>query len=434
MPEYAPTLFVVLLDWIAKGFVVLGLAYLADRLLRRADASLRHLIWLAGLSAVMLLPAVSWVLPSLDVPLFRLDFLTAAVVPGAESEQVGTGIGLGRSTPDLLLGIYLAGAFSVFSWQAIGRAYAHRLRRRAETVSHPQVVTQLKHLKAKLGIRRPVDLLCSSLITIPFSAGYHRPAIVLPQDATEWPVPVLASVMIHELAHIKRRDVLARVAAQLTCCVHWINPLAWYGLGRIMMEQEIACDNLVLAAGTKASDYACNLLNLSRVRPGRMDYALTALGRRTELTSRLMEILKPTRNRSPLEVRGCLAAFCLVLGLLLPVSSLNIWDASHTGVQLDPADGAGQTRESPSLPQPGAASQSSHSSVRPLPDVAKVKEEVARKIRQMKEQGVSQEEIAKFTVAAKAKIQDLQAEKTRQEGEKKKQNEMAIAKEGKKTG
>jgi len=60
MLDYAAAILALLLDWIAKGFVVLGLAFLADLLLRRANASLRHLIWLVGLAAVMLLPVVSW--------------------------------------------------------------------------------------------------------------------------------------------------------------------------------------------------------------------------------------------------------------------------------------------------------------------------------------------------------------------------------------
>ncbi len=98
----------------------------------------------------------------------------------------------------------------------------------------------------------------------------------------------------------------------------------WYGFGRIMMEQEIACDNLVLGTGTKASDYAHNLLALSEVRRGRMDFAWTALGRRTELKRRLLEILRPTRKRTPLRIGGSLALMSLTFGLILPISALNI--------------------------------------------------------------------------------------------------------------
>ena len=314
MLDHTAAILALLLDWVAKGFMVLGLACLADLLLRGANASLRHLVWLVGLAAVLLVPLVSLMLPSLNAPLFHLDFVQSNPVQGAGSAQVGSGIGSGWSTSEMLLGVYIAGALLVFAWQLIGRAYAHHLRESAERVPQGQLPRELERLKAALGIRNPVGLLASDLISIPFSAGYLRPVIVLPQAASSWPAPVLESVLVHELAHIKRRDILARIAAQISCCLHWINPLAWYGLGRIMMEQEIACDNLVLSTGTKASDYARNLLALSEVRRGRMDFALTAFGRRVELRNRLMEILRPTRNRAPLRIGGSLVLLVLTLG------------------------------------------------------------------------------------------------------------------------
>jgi beta-lactamase regulating signal transducer with metallopeptidase domain len=431
--DYAAATLALLLDWIAKGFVVLGLAFLADLLLRRANASLRHLIWLVGLAAVMLLPVGSRMLPRLDVPLLHLDFLAAHPVQEAGSAQIGSEVGFGWSTSEILLGIYISGALLVFTWQLIGRAYAYRLRKRAGKINHGQLARELQRLKAALGIHNSVGLLSSDLISIPFSTGYLRPVIVLPQATSSWPAPVMESVLVHELAHIKRKDILTRIAAQISCCIHWINPLAWYGLGRIMMEQEIACDNLVLGTGTKASDYARNLLALSEVRRGRMDFALTALGRKTELKSRLLEILKPTRSRAPLRIGGSLVFLTFSFGLLLPVSALNIWDRSDAAMPLNP-HGVKQSQVKQAPPQTAGTLQLSQSSVKSLPDIDAVKQGFTKKIKEMKDQGVSQEEISKFTLAAKVKLENLQMQKLKQaEEEKKKQIEMMKSKEGKKT-
>ena len=430
MLDYAAASLALLLDWVAKGFVVLGLAFLADLLFRRANASLRHLIWLVGLAAVILLPAVSWLLPRLDVPLFHLDFLAANPVPEAGSAQTGPGAGFAWSTTEILLGIYVAGALLVFAWQLIGRAYAYRLRRRAEKITHEELTGELQRLKAALGIHDPVDLLSSDLISIPFSTGFLNPVIVLPQATSSWPAPVMESVLVHELAHIKRKDILTRIAAQISCCIHWINPLAWYGLGRVIMEQEIACDNLVLGIGTKASDYARNLLALSEVRRGRMDFALTALGRRTELKSRLMEILKPTRNRAPMRIGGSLVFLLLTFGLLLPVSALNVWDASDAGMLLAPQGGAKPDQRNLALSQKAGDPQLPGPSVKPIPDIEAVKAGLSKKIKEMKEQGASPEEIARFTTAAKAKIEDLQLQKMKQADEKRKQLELMKSRQG----
>jgi len=434
MSDHTAAILALLLDWVAKGFLILGLAFLADWLLRSANASLRHLVWLVGLAAVMLVPAISLMLPSLSLPLFHLDFLRPDPVQGAGSAQVGSETGLGWSGLEILLGIYVAGALLVFIWQQIGRAYAHRLCESAVRIPQGQLTRELERLKAVLGIRNPVGLLFSDVISIPFSAGYLHPVIVLPHATSTLPAPVLESVLIHELAHIKRRDILARVAAQLSCCIHWINPLAWYGLGRIMMEQEIACDNLVLRAGTKASDYARSLLALSEVRRGRMDFALTAFGRRAELRDRLMEILKPTRNRTPLRISSSVVFLLLTCGLLLPVSALNLWDAPDAVVLVRPPGDIQPRQETITLPQAAGNLQSSLSSANPLPDINKVKKQIAKKIQDMKEQGVAEDEIAKFTIAAKAKLEGLQLESIKQAQEKKKQMELTKAKEGKKTG
>jgi hypothetical protein len=305
------------------------------------------------------------------------------------------------------------------------------LRKRARKIAHGELTRELQRLKAVMGIHDPVGLLSSDLISIPFSTGCFRPAIVLPQETASWPAPVLESVLIHELAHIKRRDIPARVAAQIGCCVHWINPLAWYGFGRIMMEQEIACDNLVLGTGTKASDYARNLLALSGVRRGRMDFALTAFGRRTELKSRLVEILKPTRDRAPLRIGVAAVILSLTLGLVLPVAALQFLEVPKTVTVPSPSNSPSQTLEKRTLPV-SAAGPAQPNPTGTLPDLEQFKAGISKKIKEMKEQGVAPEEIAEFTTSAKAKLEKLQTEKAKQADEKKKQMELPKSREGKK--
>jgi hypothetical protein len=163
-----------------------------------------------------------------------------------------------------------------------------------------------------------------------------------------------------------------------------------------------------------------------------MDFALTALGRRTELKSRLLEILKPTRNRAPMRIGGSLVFLVLTFGLLLPVSALNIWDSSDAGMLLKPPDVVNPNPEKSAPSQTAGNPQLPTSSMKPLPDVDEVKAGLSQKIKEMKAQGVPQEEITKFTIAAKAKIENLQLQKMKQADEKKKQMELMKSQEGKK--
>ncbi len=418
MPDTTPLILASLLDWLAKGFLIMGFAFLADLLLRRAHASLRHWVWLAGLAGCVLLPAISFFVPSLNAPLFHLSTLTAAPAGGLESAAAASEPRFGWSSAQILVGIYAAGALLVFAWQLVGRAYAHRLRKAATRIADPQTIGELCRLQAALAIRARVELLASDLISIPFSTGYLRPVIVLPQATSLWPRPVLTSVLVHELAHIKRKDILGRLVAQVSCCIHWINPLAWYGLGRIIMEQEIACDHLVLGTGTKPSEYARNLLELAKVRRGRLDFALTALGRRTELRSRLMEILKPTRSRTPLRIGGSLVFLVLTLGLILPVSALHIWDAPDAGALTRKPDSFQAQPVPLRLKSIEGNSQASK-----LPDLETVKQKISSKLKDMKAQGLPQEQLDQFVAESKVKLASLQNEIKKQE-EKNRQIEL----------
>jgi beta-lactamase regulating signal transducer with metallopeptidase domain len=56
-------------------------------------------------------------------------------------------------------------------------------------------------------------------ITMPMAAGYLRPTVALPAEADAWPDERVTSVLLHELAHIRRRDCLTQLAASTTCAL-----------------------------------------------------------------------------------------------------------------------------------------------------------------------------------------------------------------------
>ena len=121
-----------------------------------------------------------------------------------------------------------------------------------------------ERLAQSLGIERPVTFLSGDEDAMPMACGLVRARVLLPAEADDWPIERQRVVLLHELAHVKRRDCLTQMLAHLACATYWFNPLVWLAARRLRAERERACDDLVLAAGTRGSDYADHLLDIAR--------------------------------------------------------------------------------------------------------------------------------------------------------------------------
>jgi HEAT repeat protein len=137
--------------------------------------------------------------------------------------------------------------------------------------------------------------------------------VVLPARAAEWTEERRQVVLLHELAHVKRRDLVAHGLGRLACALYWFHPLVWRADRRLRAESERACDDLVLACGARASDYASHLLDiLTAARgPGAPATALP-MARTKEFEGRLLAILDPLRTR---QGPGRLPSAALLAGL-----------------------------------------------------------------------------------------------------------------------
>src|SRR5205085_8136106 len=183
-------------------------------------------------------------------------------------------------------------------------------------------------LSRRLMLAQPVALRRSPRVTMPMACGLLRSSILLPADASDWPGERREVVLLHELAHVKRRDCLTQLMAQAACAVYWLNPLVWLAARRLRIERERACDDQVLDAGAKASDYAGHLLDIARsmgAAPNPL-MAAVAIARRSQLEGRLLAILDPRLRRavsraSVIFIALALTCVVLPLAMLRPMAS-----------------------------------------------------------------------------------------------------------------
>ncbi|MGH7477707.1 MAG: M56 family metallopeptidase [Longimicrobiales bacterium] len=331
----------------AKAVVLFGLAAMVTWAMRRGSAATRHLVWSTAIAAVLVLPVVGTVLPplalswlpaagrpALEGPLPVADIPTLArpdpgpSAPAAVStlpvERAESAAALGVGTapvgwPAALGLMWLAGALALLAHLALGHARVAALRRRAAPVTAGHCFEQLAGVAARLGVRRPM-LRIAARGSMPMLIGVLRPTVLLPAEATLWSEMRLRAVLIHELAHVMRRDAWTQLAAELLCALHWPNPLAWLARRRLRIEREHACDDVVLNAGARASDYAAQLLEVAhalRAAPGTSLVAM-AMARPAQLAGRLLAVLDERRARGGVR-RAALAATLLIGTLVLGI-------------------------------------------------------------------------------------------------------------------
>jgi beta-lactamase regulating signal transducer with metallopeptidase domain len=159
--------------------------------------------------------------------------------------------------------VWLGGVLCALAPVMAGLLSLARLRRMSGLFIQDHSIETLKELQATIGYYRPIRLLISAHRRMPMMWGALRPAILLPEDAERWPAERQKLVLLHELAHVQRHDYLALLLTRFACALHWFNPFAWIAARQIGLEQDQACDDIVLAKGAAADCYAEEVLQFA---------------------------------------------------------------------------------------------------------------------------------------------------------------------------
>ena len=354
-----------------KSIAILALIIAAMLLGRRSTAAARHLAWTVGFICLLCLPVVvryapvwhapAWIVrPGLnlnapEVRNFTLEKLDrpAASSPSLEhnkasgmrdkaasSNAVGPNKNSAVAWSGIAVGVWLAGIFVGLANFLSIQIRLKQMTRRARANRDSKWFELLKQLRSVYRIRRPVNILIADGPVTPMTWGLWRPIILLPAESGQWPEERLRLVLRHELAHVKRWDCLTQEIAYAACLLYWFNPLAWLSARWMRVEREKACDDFVLNAGTRPSEYASQLVEIARQfslaanSPG-----VVAMARPKGLEKRVIAILDARRNRS--QTGKWAVAFILssILGLELLVGGCTTenhspkrWSLEHSPV------------------------------------------------------------------------------------------------------
>lgn len=147
-------------------------------------------------------------------------------------------------------------------------AQVFRTRKHTRNATPVQDVTTLSlfdECRAQMGVRVRVRLMETTLVKSPALCGVLRPCLLLPPGLTsDFSSQELRYIFLHELAHVKRRDVSLNWLLAVLQILHWFNPIIWIGFSKLRADRELACDALAIASAPDgaAKEYGRTVIKL----------------------------------------------------------------------------------------------------------------------------------------------------------------------------
>ena len=338
--------------------ILIGIVWLVTIAFRKSSASFRYVLWLVVFVKLVIPPtlAAPWsagnFIPKFSIvrqPVMNRSFNPQTVEePNAPANAVPQQISIVPTPPARAAAVKPAGlkpsTLLMLCWTAIAlglfATFAYQYRRYSRRVSRgislPSVAIQTlfsKRMKA-LHVPRDVTLMVSAGIQTPAVFGFWRPIILLPEGET-LSEEELSNVIVHELAHIKRKDMFISLIAGLLSCVYWFHPAVWLANLYLRREREMACDDVVLrTTDQKARSYASTIVRVAESFQESVPVGAGFLGL-VELSDNLLHRLRSVADTHRARRLGW-ASIPLILLIMIAFVPMGVWSQPSAG-QTNPA-------------------------------------------------------------------------------------------------
>jgi hypothetical protein len=329
------------LAWAFRTVIVVALGGAVALAFRKKSAATQHLVWRGTLAVVVLLPLMmvelphvrpriesskrisraidnTTPIPSTLTTLRIVKYDDRLIEPSESSDPIDYWLVAGL--------IYLCGV-----WLAFGRWWT--------PLQKIQQMTQgSEPLETDFGLVRVVT---TDTLTVPVTYGWQRPVILFPDESRSWPDSRVNAAVLHEQAHIRRRDWIWLSAAHWLAALQWFNPALWLVCNRLRSTSEESADDAVLASGLDSNTYASELLKVAEASSAHHAPAL-GMARPGGVKMRLTRILSSTHDRrlpGPAQI-FTIASSLAFFGIVL--SSIEVAIAAPKAVEKRLAEHFGQ--------------------------------------------------------------------------------------------
>jgi beta-lactamase regulating signal transducer with metallopeptidase domain len=318
------------------------------RLFPKRDSRTNFAVWFSTLLATAVLPMLSF---------YR------------ENKPVGAAAPHAALTVSTSVAWYMFLAWAIIALAGLARVIlatfqVRRLRANAVPADMESLPPDFRALIEEAQKSRPVAVLVSERLEVPTALGFRNPAVIFPAWMLEsTPAEELKYILMHELAHLRRRDDWTNLAQKVLKALLFFLPSVWWIERRLSLDREMACDDAVLERSGSPRGYAECLARVAERSFLRRQFALaqSAVGRVWQLTERVTMILDPDRPRATQLWKPAIPVVMVLAGLCaLPASFTQELvgfadDAPTPRMQL--AESARAIQKHAALPEVGSTSK-----------------------------------------------------------------------------
>ena len=274
-----------LLSCMLEGIAIGLFAWILLRVVGRRNSSTRFAVWFCTLLAIAALPV----------------FHGAASTAGSSRAGSVAAITLPGSWALGVFAIWAAVASLALARVGVGLWQLRKLRASCTPFDAAALDPILRATLQGVQKLRPVQLCQSDRLPVPTAIGFLKPVVVIPGWAMrELSTAELNSILIHELAHLRRCDDWTNLVQQLLKALLFFHPAVWWIENKLALEREMACDDAVLAETANPRGYAQCLISMAEKSFLRRGVALAqaAVNRMHQTSLRVSQILDLNRSRA----------------------------------------------------------------------------------------------------------------------------------------
>lgn len=242
--------------------------------------------------------------------------------------------------PVFFFGIWGTGMIIMVFFTFLSSLSTRRVRQASLPLQNKKIRRLYELCKKELGIKEDIPIYSSAYLSSPIASGFTKPVIIVPihmlLDFTE---DEIRYIFLHELTHLKHKDLIINRFIALAQIVYWYHPAVWIALREMNQEREIACDLSVLSMLEENSylDYGKTLIRFAEKLSHPSYFATGIGGSSKEIRKRIIHIAGYHKETKWDHIKGrlILAAAAGFILVLTPVMSVNASSNTNYSFQAD---------------------------------------------------------------------------------------------------